>query len=135
MSPWQGSIVFLKRPILKICPYLANASCILITYWPSTGKYPTEVLLYWPRDSEVNTARPRLEIFPYTVRTVEVCKFFIIWHSTFVKKWKKCHARAKYKVRNIWKKTIGKNVLLVSKTTALYSTFYIEYYNTVWIVL
>ena len=31
----------------------------------SMGKYQTEVLLYWPSDSEVNTARPRFDIFPY----------------------------------------------------------------------
>ena len=42
----------------------------------------------------------------------------IIWHCTFVKNGEKGHARAKYKVRNICKKkTIVKNVLLVSKTT------------------
>ena len=31
----------------------------------TTGKYPTEVLLYSPSDSEFNTAKPRLDIFPY----------------------------------------------------------------------
>ena len=29
-----------------------------------TGKSQTETLPYWPSDSEVNTARPRFEIFP-----------------------------------------------------------------------
>ena len=29
-----------------------------------TGKSQTEALPYWPSDSEVNTARPRFEIFP-----------------------------------------------------------------------
>jgi hypothetical protein len=43
-------------------------------------------------------------IFFRTARTVEVSKFFIIWHCTFVKNGKKGHARAKYKVRHIWKK-------------------------------
>jgi hypothetical protein len=41
----------------------------------STGKNPTEDLLYWPSDSEVNTARPTLDIFR-TARKVEVSKFF-----------------------------------------------------------
>jgi hypothetical protein len=31
----------------------------------STGKYPTSVLLYWPRYHLANTARPRLDIFSY----------------------------------------------------------------------
>jgi hypothetical protein len=44
----------------------------------------TEDSLYWLSDSEVNTARTRLNIFR-TARTVEVSKFFIIWHRTFVK--------------------------------------------------
>ena len=27
-----------------------------------TGKYETEAFLYWPSDSQVNTARPRFDI-------------------------------------------------------------------------
>jgi hypothetical protein len=58
-------------------------------------------------------------IFSRTARPVEVSKFFIIWHCTFVKNGKKGQARAKtkYQVRNIRKKKIIKNVFLVSKTT------------------
>ena len=62
-------------------------------------------------------------VFFRTARTVEVSKFFIIWHCMFVKKWgKKGHAMAKYKVRNICKKTIVKMFsCMVSKI--LYTAF------------
>jgi hypothetical protein len=44
---------------------MGNINNLLTESEGSTGKYPTEVLLYWPSDSEVNTARPRLDIFPF----------------------------------------------------------------------
>ena len=73
-----------------------------------------------------NLLHDRGWIFSRTARTVEVSKFFIIWHCTFVKNGRKGHARAKYKVRNsLQKKAIVKNVLWLVKL--LYSTFYIEY--------
>ena len=60
-------------------------------------------------------ARPILQdrdwIFSHTARTVEVIKFFIIWHCTFVKSGEKGHARAKSET------FAKKNALLVSETT------------------
>ena len=51
-----------------------------------TGKYQTEVFLYCKQQD-------RGLIFSRTARTVEVSKFFIIWHCSFAKK-NKGHARA-----------------------------------------
>ena len=74
-----------------------------------------------PRSCSIDLAIARLIqqdlgwIFSRTARTIEVSKFFIIWHCTFVKNGKRGHARVKYKVRNdLQKETIEKNVLLVS---------------------
>jgi hypothetical protein len=44
----------------------------------STGKYPTSVLLCWPRYRSVNTARPRLDIFPYCPHALSVSKLLIL---------------------------------------------------------
>jgi hypothetical protein len=59
-------------------------------------------------------------IFSRTAQTVEASKFFIIWHCTFVKNGKKGHAsegKVQYtKSETFAKKTIVKNVFLVSKT-------------------
>jgi hypothetical protein len=83
--------------------YIINNNNLLTESEGSTGKYPTEVLLYWPSDIQ----QDRGWIFSRTARTVEVSKFYIIWHCTFVKNGGGgggSHARAKYKVRNICKK-------------------------------
>jgi hypothetical protein len=48
-----------------------NRSC-------STGKYSTSVLLYWPSDSEVNTASPRLDIIPYCPHSRSVSYYYYI---------------------------------------------------------
>jgi hypothetical protein len=52
-------------PISRITKVSVSINNLLTESEGSTGKYPTEVLLYWPSESEVNTARPRLDIFPY----------------------------------------------------------------------
>jgi hypothetical protein len=44
----------------------------------STRKYPTSVLLYWPRYRLVNTARPRLDIFPYCPHSRSVSYYYLI---------------------------------------------------------
>ena len=46
----------------------------------STGKYPTSVLLYWPRYRSVNTASPRLDIFLYCPHFRSVIIIFSTWH-------------------------------------------------------
>jgi hypothetical protein len=93
--------------------YIINNNNLLTESEGSTGKYPTEVLLYWPSDIQ----QDRGWIFSRTARTVEVSKFYIIWHCTFVKNGRKGHARAKYKFRNsLPKKYNCKKCSLVSKT-------------------
>jgi hypothetical protein len=104
---------------------------MVITYWPrsgSTGKYPTEVFRYRPSDSEVDTARPRLEISPYCPN--EVSKFFYYMALHVCKKWGKRHVRAKYKVRKFEKKNYKKCSWLVK---LLYVQHFSLNANTVWI--
>ena len=92
----------------------------------STGKYPTEVLRI-DRAIARSIQQDRGWIFSRTARTVEVSKFFIIWHCTFVKKWGKRSREGKVQnPKHLQKKRIVKNVLSVSKTI-FYITFYIEY--------
>ena len=74
-----------------------------------------------PRSCCIDRARSiqqdRGWIFSRTARTVEVSKFFIIWHCTFAKIGKHITRGQSTKSETIGKKTIVKNVLLVSKTT------------------
>jgi hypothetical protein len=97
-------VVFLtKRTLLTIVFFFANVSdfvlCPRVTFFPfftnvqcyiikkltdlnrsgSTGKYPTSVLLYWPRYRSVNTARPRLDIFPYCPHSQSVSYYYLIF--------------------------------------------------------
>ena len=51
---------------------------------------------YFDRAIARSVQQDRGWIFSRTARTVEVSKFFIIWHCTFVKYGKKGHATAKY---------------------------------------
>ena len=63
------------------------------------GKYPTDVSLYSYGEVLLYLAiarsiqQDRGWIIPHTARMVEVSTFFIIWHCTFVKKWKRGHTK------------------------------------------
>jgi hypothetical protein len=89
-----------------------NINNLLTESEGSTGKYQPRFCCI-DRAIARSIQQDRGWIFSRSARTVEVSKFFIIWHCTFVKNGKKGHARAKYKVRNICKKEqiIVKNVL------------------------
>ena len=58
-------------PSRDLFPIFANVQCHIIKKLTdlnrsgSTGKYPTSVLLYWPRHRSVNTAKNSVDIFPY----------------------------------------------------------------------
>ena len=53
-----------KQPKLRtyILPNQPGINYLLTESEVFTGKYETEAFLYWPNDSEVNTARPRFDI-------------------------------------------------------------------------
>ena len=58
--------------------FMSNFQVLNIREWGRYGKILTEDLVYWPSDSEANTAGRGLR-FSRDDRTVEVIKLFIIW--------------------------------------------------------
>ena len=75
-------------------------------------------------------------IFSRTARTVEVSKFFIIWHCTFVKNEEKRSREGKVQSpKHLQKRTnYCKKCSQAWLVKLLYRTFYIEYYKHSWIV-
>jgi hypothetical protein len=63
----------------------------------STGKYPSSVLLYWPRYRSVNTTSPLLHIFPYCPHSRSVSWNIFLKHEISY-----CHVlKILFKVVNI----------------------------------
>jgi hypothetical protein len=85
----------------------------------STGKYQTKVLLYRPSDNEVNTARPRFDIFPYCPKgRGQLTFYYYIWHCTYVcKKIKNMICEYKVQSAKHVQNVNCKNLSLVSETS------------------
>jgi hypothetical protein len=72
----------------------------------STGKYSTSVLLFWPRYRSVNTASPRLDIFPYCSRSVSFFLFFFKFYFILILEIGKKHNYRKFMkyMKQVWSK-------------------------------
>ena len=98
--------------------YIINNNNLLTESEGSTGKYPTEVLLYWPSDIQ----QDRGWIFSRTARTVEVSNFFLygivrLWKmGKRVTRGQSTKSETFAKKNNCIKNRV-KNVLLVRKIT------------------
>ena len=97
---WPFPHIFYKRTM----PY--NKKLTDLNRSGSTGKYPTSVLLYWPRYRSVNTASPRLDIFPYCSRSVSFFLFFFKFYFILILEIGKKHNYRKFMkyMKQVWSK-------------------------------